>query len=58
VRLAVVDVHPFPAYDAGSFGVGYDRTLAQWIARSFTKVAAAPVGDTGARLEIWSRRES
>jgi 4-amino-4-deoxy-L-arabinose transferase-like glycosyltransferase len=58
VRLAVVDVHPFPAYDAGSFGVSYDRTLAQWIARSFRKVAVVPVGDTDARLEIWSRRNS
>jgi len=58
VHLAIVDVHPFPAYDAGSFGVSYDRTLAQWIARSFIKVAVVPVGDSGARLEIWSRRDS
>jgi hypothetical protein len=58
VRLAIVDVHPFPAYGFGSFGSSFDRTLAQWIARSFRKIAVVPVGGTDARLEIWSRRDS
>jgi hypothetical protein len=58
VRLAVIDVHPFPAYAVGSFGSSFDHVLGQWIARSFTRVSVLPVGGTDATLEIWSRRGS
>jgi len=58
VKLAVVDVHPFPAYGVGSFGSSFNHVLSRWIARSFTRIAVVPVRGTDATLEIWSRRGS
>ena len=58
VRLVVTDIHPFPAYGVGSFGGSFDRALAGWIDRSFTRVSSLRVGDTDATLEIRTRTGS
>jgi hypothetical protein len=57
VRLAVIDVHPYVDYGHGAFGVTFDRMLARWIHRNFSRVATLVGGGADSpTLEIWSRR--
>jgi hypothetical protein len=57
VRLVVTDGRPFTEYGHTSFGESFDRVLADWIDRNFTRVATFQPGAGGTHtLAVWIRR--
>ncbi|HWH95013.1 MAG TPA: hypothetical protein VNT03_14220 [Baekduia sp.] len=60
VRLAIIDRTPLTRYDAGSFGIGYDRRIGAWLRRNFTHTTTlrgTPAGGAEPRiLDVWLRR--
>ena len=58
VRLAVVDLHPYTAYDTGSFGTSFDRVLAGWLRRDFTPLTTVAGSGAQDKIEVWTRRGS
>lgn len=56
-RLLVIDRRTFPEYGHTSFGGSFDRLLAGWIDRKYTRVAT--IGDSSSdsrSVDIWIRR--
>ena len=56
VRVVVTDTHAFTEYGNGSFGTSFDRQLAAWVARHFTRSGVFP--GRAHTLVVWGRSSS
>lgn len=60
VRFAITDRTPLTRYEAGAFGIGYDRLVGAWLRQNFTHIRTLR-GRTGSddaprTLDVWLRR--
>jgi hypothetical protein len=56
VQVIVTDTHRFTEYGHGSFGISFDRLLATWVKRHFSRVAT--FGGQAHTLIVWRRGPS